>query len=146
MSKSRKECFKCKAVLPLSEFYKHPMMADGHLGKCKACTKRDVIANRTAKVAYYRTYDRKRHKEVAERREAHRQRSREFGKKHPEKRRAHTAVHNALRDGKLKRQPCSKCGARTAQAHHEDYSRPLDVTWLCFECHRKEHGRWVAPF
>ena len=36
-----KKCFKCGIAKELSEFYVHPKMGDGHLGKCKSCTKND---------------------------------------------------------------------------------------------------------
>lgn len=56
------------------------------------------------------------------------------------KRRAQWTVSNAVRDGKLQRQPCESCSAVPAQAHHDDYDRPLDVRWLCTACHAGEHA------
>lgn len=54
---------------------------------------------------------------------------------------AHTAVTNALAKGTLVRQPCETCGKHKTDAHHPDYSKPLEVVWLCRSCHKKEHGR-----
>jgi hypothetical protein len=46
----------------------------------------------------------------------------------------------AIRRGEVKRQPCSQCGGLGAHAHHDDYSKPLEVTWLC-RWHHHEHHR-----
>lgn len=64
---------------------------------------------------------------------------RSYCTRNPEKHAAHIAVRNAIRDGRLTRQPCEKCGAK-AEAHHDDYSQPLSVRWLC-DFHHKEHHR-----
>jgi hypothetical protein len=50
--------------------------------------------------------------------------------RNPEKNRAHKKVFVAVRNGSLKKLPCF-CGETKVQAHHEDYSKPLDVMWLC---------------
>jgi hypothetical protein len=57
----------------------------------------------------------------------------------PLKRKAQTAVANAIRDGKLQRQPCEVCGAEFAEAHHPDYTKPFEIRWLCPEEHRGVH-------
>lgn len=56
-----------------------------------------------------------------------------------EKRKAHKAVEVALTKGAMLRQPCARCGNPRAQAHHDDYSRPLDVMWLCSLHHGERH-------
>jgi ribosomal protein S27AE len=60
---------------------------------------------------------------------------------HKEKWAANKAVERALKRGLLTREPCEHCGAEKAQAHHHDYSKPLDVQWLCQKCHSAEHAR-----
>ncbi len=54
-------------------------------------------------------------------------------------RQAHWIVSYARRTGKLDAQPCERCGAEPAVAHHDDYSRPLDITWLCPKHHKARH-------
>lgn len=63
----------------------------------------------------------------------------EWKKSNPERRAANVKVGNAVRDGRLRKQPCWVCGAK-AVAHHPDYSRPLDVVWLCQPHHKQTHA------
>jgi ribosomal protein S27AE len=57
----------------------------------------------------------------------------------PLKRAAHVIVGNAIRSGQLLRQSCEVCSNESAQAHHDDYSKPLDVRWLCTTHHAEWH-------
>jgi hypothetical protein len=137
-----KTCFKCGTSKPLGEFYTHAQMADGHLNKCKECNKADVRKNYRARRLVYAAYYQAR--ERTERRKEQRRRHQEKRRiEHPEKYAARTAVGNAIRDGKLIRKPCEACGELKTQAHHDDYSKPLDVRWLCFKHHRQHHGQEV---
>jgi ribosomal protein S27AE len=135
-----KKCFKCGTVKLLSEFYKHPQMGDGHLNKCKECTKVDVSINYSENREYYMEYERER-AQRKERKKAAIRYQRKRRKKYPEKYIAYCAVNNAVRDGRLKKEKCEKCGDVDTQAHHDDYSKPLDVRWLCRKCHLDEHGK-----
>lgn len=56
--------------------------------------------------------------------------------KNPEKERARAMVQRACRAGKLIRLPCEMCGNEHSEAHHPNYSKPLDVRWLCRIHHR----------
>lgn len=139
-----KACIKCAVVKPLSDFYKHKAMGDGHLNKCKECTKLDVKGNYAKRRVQYHEYERKRNKEP-ERREAKYRYEKQHRVKNPEKDKARYTLRNAIRDGRVKKQPCRHCGSLKSQGHHTDYSKPLDVVWACFKCHReREHGQTVT--
>jgi hypothetical protein len=49
-------------------------------------------------------------------------------------------AQKALESGKLIRKPCEKCGNTKVEMHHEDYDKPLEVNWLCRECHLDLHN------
>jgi hypothetical protein len=66
-----------------------------------------------------------------------------YNKLNPEKRKCRDLVNSAIRYGKLKREPCF-CG-KEADAHHEDYSKPFDIVWLCKYHHRMAHGLVLYP-
>lgn len=137
-----KHCIQCGELLELDCFYKHPSMADGRLNKCKKCCCKYAANRRVDEPETVRSNDRRRaassHRKawVIEFQRIQRQRE-------PEKYAARNAVSNAIRDGKLTRQPCKVCGSLESEAHHEDYSKPLDVVWLCFKHHREIHGQVV---
>ena len=138
-----KQCFKCNQVRPLTEFYRHSQMGDGHLGKCKECAKKDVRENYARRRARYSEYERRRN-QTPERRasmQEYQQRHRRYA---PEKHKAVQSVNNAIRDKRLFREHCEVCGSENAQAHHDDYSKPLEVRWLCFKHHRALHGQVVV--
>lgn len=42
--------------------------------------------------------------------------------------------------GNLIEEPCEKCGSEKVEMHHDDYDKPLQVRWLCRECHLELHG------
>lgn len=48
-------------------------------------------------------------------------------------------VRYRIRKGEIIPQPCEVCGHPHAEAHHDDYNKPLDVRWLCRECHLAWH-------
>lgn len=157
-----KVCFKCGVEKPLSDFYKHPQMADGHVNKCKSCNKRDVKDNRDFKAGYYLKYDRNRpnaklRSDLCTLRNKEKYRTcKEFRdkalaskdvwrKNNQHKRDAQNAANNAVRDGKIERKSlCEHCGdGGRLQKHHWSYEKEhwLDVVWLCPSCHGKEHKR-----
>lgn len=140
MTRSDKECFKCNMTKPLHEFYKHFAMADGHLNKCKECTKRDVTLHRDNNLERIRAYDRERSKKP-DRLQQFTEYTKFWRSQDKRRAKAHSAVAWAIKKGTLIRLPCVQCGNPKSLAHHEDYDKPLDVVWLCAPCHVQHHKR-----
>ena len=133
-----KTCFKCRCEKPLGAFYRHSQMADGHLNKCIECTKKDVRVHRAVNLEKVRAYDRAR-ASTQKRSEKNFFVSKAWRAEHPDRARAQSRVSYALRTGKINPLPCLVCGEK-AVAHHPDYSRPLDVVWLCQPHHKQAHA------
>ena len=144
-SEKHKRCFKCGETKPLSLFYKHPMMADGHVNKCKECNKKDVRQNLQDNFEHYQKYEKERAaKRLSHRIEYKAKWSEEYEKEFPNKRKAVTSVNSAIKTGKvLKYCNCEFCGSdKHIQAHHSSYSEEMwqIVTWLCSRCHVRLHA------
>lgn len=132
-----KICFKCEEEQPFIDFYKHKQMADGYLGKCKRCTKADASQHRSDNLERIREYDRRRGNRQPE------GYSKEYAKRFPQKYKSQTAVNNAVRDNRLlKATECEDCSSKKfLHGHHDDYSKPLEVRWLCAACHHQWHAK-----
>ncbi len=136
-----KICFKCHKRKPVSSYYKHPQMHDGFLKKCKACAKMDAIINRVVNLERVQAYDRNRKLEP-DRLEQRRRNSKRQTRLYPHKRRAHGIVAKAIKKGWLIPQPCEVCKVAPADAHHDNYKKPLEVRWLCPFHHHAAHRKY----
>lgn len=148
-----KKCFKCGKIKPLSEFYKHKQMSDGHVNKCKECNKTDVQENYQKNKTYYKLYDLQRNRErkeyIRKKNKAYLELNKEkiiknkakWAKENKHKVGAQIKVRLAIKSGTIKKEPCEICGKLKVEAHHKDYTKPLDVTWLCNKHHNEEHVR-----
>jgi hypothetical protein len=113
-------------------------MADGHLNKCKTCTKKDVSLHREKNIEYIREYDKKRAK-LAHRCALRARITKAWRKEDTRRQIAHNTVRRAILKGKLFSKPCERCGEEKTEAHHEDYDQPLNVIWFCSVCHKQRH-------
>ena len=122
----RKLCNKCLGCYEAEDgFYRHPQTADGFLGACKMCTLIRIHTYRVENIEKIRQYDRER---GSHNKPGH---FLEWKRKNPEKYRAHVILNNALKRGEIIKELCEVCGEIYVHGHHDDYSKPLDVNWLC---------------
>lgn len=138
-----KRCSKCGISKPLDAFHRALRGRYRRQGWCKVCSSEELRRYREANKSRLRENDRRRYYTDPEYRARVKQQIQEFDKQHAAAyrvaKRAYTAVHSALKRGTLvKPGACENCGTSTSriEAAHFDYTKQLDVRWLCRSCHR----------
>ena len=120
-----KLCGTCKRELPFDSFPRRSSSRDGRGSVCSDCHRdymRDYVRNNRDA-------------------EGHAKSQRDYRARNADRERAHSAVRQAIKQGELERpEICSLCEMPgDIEAHHEDYSKPLEIIWLCSACHGAEH-------
>ena len=110
------QCYKCQKRKNKTEFHKDKGRSQGVCSVCKQCSK-----NRGQHKQYLREYAR----------------AYTISEKNQHKVIARKLMRQAINSGKLIRENCF-CGGK-GEGHHPDYSRPLDVVWLCDLHHQQLH-------
>ena len=139
-TKQGKICCDCRKMKDLNNFGFSKASFDGHNYYCKVCK------SRQSAISYYKN----RKKLLKKYRERYSdpikkqliiQRVGMYRYKFPIKWAARAAIRRLILQGKIKRQPCEICG-RKSQTHHPDYSKPLEVKWLCLNHHKEVHRKY----
>lgn len=111
-------CHKCKRRVYMRDYYRR------NAPKLREATK----ASRLRRIESVREYDR----------------ARDAAKVHDKTKERARMVIAHLVEGGFQRPSCEVCGKSNAEAHHTDYSRPLDVRWLCRSHHMELHRSVAA--
>jgi transposase-like protein len=144
-----KVCCRCSRALPVEQFGHDKSRPDGLRYSCRECRSTVTKDWRATNIEAVREIERARRAANPERsrqwaRDANARRGerlREYRsrtwERDRQKRSARKKTRRAARHGRVERPTvCSWCGAEArVEAHHVDYSLPLEVTWLCRSCH-----------
>lgn len=136
-----KRCSKCGMTKTIDNFYKNTKLGDGYAYYCKECSRKLDIPrgkkyfqeNKEKVQARHLEWNRNNKEKVKEY-------VKKSQKKHPERQMARVMLNNALKSGIITKKTCEICGSdKNIHAHHENYYKPLEVTWLCAQCHTNKH-------
>ena len=137
-----KYCTKCKEIKPTNDFHNNRSNKDGKADWCKLCnaarafkflsTPGGVEAKKVSQKKYSLSDKGRATRDKA---------SKVYAETHPDRYRAKCAVNSAVQNGTIDKPDfCSVCfGKGVIHGHHHDYTKPLDVQWLCQPCHINVH-------
>jgi len=133
-----KQCFKCKEVKPLDDFYRHSQMKDGRVNKCIVCNKKDTLCNYQNK--------KKDPKFIIQERKRGREKHQRLYSGNTHQNYKHKANWVAKYPEKLKAARKSQSMSKHkpfegAEKHHWSYNQEhyKDVLWLSGKDHKKAH-------
>jgi hypothetical protein len=156
----KKRCACCLTVKAVTDFSVDRSRPDGLARNCRQCDARrskqrrlrdgDLLRVRE-RLRYSVSPDRQRQAAAEYRRSERGKRLnalavQRYRERNAEKYRAHIEVRKAIAAGILSKPSCCElahlggCSGRL-EAHHHDYSRPLDVRWLCVSHHQSRHHK-----
>jgi len=159
-SNSTKKCTKCKKIKLASGFYRDARIKSGLKADCKACCRLyDRSEAGRLKQARHRKTEKFKLSQAKHEKTERRKRSKveyrksdagklsnikgvdKYKSSNPLKIKAHSVICVAIHSGRMENPGnCSECKITgKAEAHHDDYSLPLDVRWLCRKCHIAWH-------
>jgi len=130
-------CNICGVEKDIDMFYPRKDSKTGFRLDCKECVIERQRKRRNLGMA--RDYDRKRYLDPRRRKQMYANVAR-WIQRNPKKIIAYNRLNVAIKQGKIVRQKsCQECGKSgiKIQAHHDDYSKPLEIRWLCIDCHAK---------
>jgi len=142
-----KECSGCGKRKEEAEFAVNKATSDGLTYKCKVCLSEYQKARRERLNASRPPGWKQKTQDMAAYRRAWKEANpgymtkakADWLAKNKDRARVKDAVRYALKTGKLVKTACQVCGDEKVEGHHADYSRPLDVVWLCREHHMEIH-------
>lgn len=137
-NRTEKVCSSCKMKKPVSCFGKDRGPLDGLYSHCKECrkirTRLDYEKRKEKILTYCKQYRKtERGKETRKKELAHYKTTPNY--------KAGYLLTNAVRDGRIiKPKTCSKCSVGgKIHGHHYNYTKPLEVVWVCKDCHQWIH-------
>lgn len=139
-----KKCCFCKIEKNIEEFGIDKQTPTGIARRCKNCNREKQLRKRREFPEKTRTYDRERYKKNPERMRLYRKKiDQKMKDLYPEKYFARNTFGNAIKRKKISRpDKCEKCNRISkVQGHHDDYTKPLEVIWLCIMCHAGKHRK-----
>jgi len=138
-----KYCSTCNSVKSTINFHKNKTRSDGLQDYCIECMKIYRREWRNKNFNRIRHKERNRAKQYRlNNREKINQKKKKRRKQNPKMLHAQLKVYDAITRTKKLKKPnnCSLCGlTENICAHHEDYSKPLDIIWACAKCHKQIH-------